>query len=176
MKYNYESKILSYSIILYPKLGLDIPETIAKIKSVLYDSNGWTKFGYRFTEVPYRVLTRQSKVNEHPNFIITIAPNRIIKKICNFTGLSCADSTNPKRKIIYLNLERWLNGSKKSKLSLDNYRTYLIGHETGHILGKGHLKSKDFESGTICPIMVQQTKGIGHLKPNCYPTINDYTF
>ena len=154
MKYNY-----SYSIILYPKLRLDIPKTIAKIKSILYDPNGWTKFGYRFIEV-----------NEHPNFIITIAPNRIIKKICNFTGLSCADSTNPKRKIIYLNLEKWVNGSKKSKLSLDMYRNYLLFHEIGHILGKGHLKSKDFDPGTICPIMVQMTLGIGNLLPNCFPT------
>lgn len=158
MKYNY-----SYSIILYPKLGLDIQETKTKIKSILCDPKGWRRFGYNFSEV-----------HKNPNFIITIAPNRIIKKICNFTGLSCADSTNPNRKIIYLNLERWLNGSKKSKLTLDNYRTYLIGHETAHILGKGHLKSKDFEQGTICPIMIQQTKGIGHLKPNCYPTIDDY--
>jgi hypothetical protein len=157
MKYNY-----TYSIILYPNLELDIPETISKIKSVLHDSNGWIKFGYSFIEV-----------NEDANFIITIAPNRIIKRICNFTGLSCADSTNPKRKIIYLNLERWLNGSKKSKLSLDKYKNYMINHETGHILGKGHLKSKDFKPNTICPIMVQQTKGIGHLKPNCYPTIDD---
>ena len=99
-KYNY-----TYDIKIPPSLHLRESLIINKIVNTLNDSRGWVKFGYNFKYNPY------SKVD----FIITIVPNKIIKKICGFNGLSCADSgTN----IVYLNLERWKKGSAKSKLSL----------------------------------------------------------
>jgi hypothetical protein len=151
----------TYDIKIPPSLNLRESLIINKIIDTLNDPQGWAKFGYHFYYNP----------NKKTDFIIKIVPNKTIKKICKFDGLSCCDlSTN----IIYLNLENWKKGSKKSKLSLDEYRCYQITHECGHIIGKGHLKIEDFKPGTKAPVMIQQTLGIGNLKPNCYPTIYDF--
>ena len=63
---------------------------------------------------------------------------------------------------MYLNSERWFKGSAKSKLTLDNYRQYMVSHEIGHILGHQHVKCK----GHLAPVMMQQTLGIGNCSPN----------
>jgi len=150
-KYNY-----TYDILLDPKLDDKKKLTIAnKIKNVLNDSRGWKQFGYKFTFN-----------KDKSDMIITLAKNEKIKEICNFDGLSCADLNN---NVIYLNLENWIHGIQKSKLSLNDYRTYMICHEVGHILGKGHIKLSKLQSGSKVPVMVQQTLGIGNCKPNCWP-------
>lgn len=153
-------KHYTYDIKIPPSLNLRESLIINKITNTLNDSRGWRKFGYRFDYVG----------DLKPDFIITIVPNKIIKKVCGFNGLSCADSST---NIVYLNLEKWKKGSSKSKLSLDDYRNYLILHECSHITGKGHIKLEDCTPGIKCPIMVQQTLGIGNLKPNCWPTKMD---
>ena len=159
MKLNYR-----YDIIIDRSLNLKNNLIQDKIEDVLNDPRGWNKLGYIF-----------KKTNTNLDFVITIVPNKIIKKVCNFDGLSCATMFRSKNKtdIIFLNLEKWQKGSSKSKLPLDLYRTYLICHETAHILGKGHIKLEDCKPEIKCPVMVQQTLGIGNLKPNCWPTKMD---
>jgi len=155
MKYSYR-----YNIIIDESLNLRKNLIEEKIETVLNDSRGWRKLGYKF-----------NRSTTNLDFVITIVPNKIVKKVCNFDGLSCATMYRAKDKtdIIFLNLEKWQKGSTKSKLSLDLYRTYLINHETGHILGRSHIKHEDCKPGTKCPIMVQQTLGIGKCKPNVFP-------
>ena len=67
---------------------------------------------------------------------------------------------------MYLNYDRWINGSPASKLDLEDYRQYMVSHEIGHILGKGHKKCPC--KGCHAPIMMQQTLGI----EQCIPNIN----
>lgn len=153
-------KHYTYDIKIPPSLNLRESLIINKITNTLDDRRGWIKFGYRFDYIP----------NVNVDFIITIVPNKIIKKICGFNGLSCADSS---ANIVYLNLDKWKKGSSKSKLSLDEYRNYLIFHECAHITCKGHIKLEDCKPGTKCPVMVQQTLGIGNLRSNCWPTKMD---
>jgi len=153
-------KHYTYDIKIPPSLNLRESLIINKITNTLNDRRGWIKFGYRFDYIP----------NVNVDFIITIVPNKIIKKICGFNGLSCADSST---NIVYLNLDKWKKGSSKSKLSLDEYRNYLIFHECAHITCKCHIKLEDCRPGTKCPVMVQQTLGIGNLRSNCWPTKMD---
>lgn len=144
-----------YDIWIDPKLGMKERRVKEKIEKVLKDKRGWSKFGYKFT-------LRDNMID----FMIMIVRNDEIKRICNFDGLSCADTSEMK---IYLNYENWKKGVKRSKLSLEDYRTYMICHEVGHILGKGHLMTDICKNGEKCPVMVQQTKGIGKCKANCWP-------
>jgi hypothetical protein len=55
-------------------------------------------------------------------------------------------------------------GVKRSGLSVEDYRTYVINHEFGHVLGKDHLRCK---AGEQCPVMYQMTRG---LKKGSIPT------
>ena len=59
---------------------------------------------------------------------------------------------------------RFFNIILFSKLSLEDYRQYMVSHEIGHILGHEHVKCPCV--GCKAPIMMQQTLGIGKCQPN----------
>ena len=101
------------------------------------------------------------------DFEIILTPARKIKATCHFEGLSCAD---PMNMVIYINNYRWTKGAKPSKLSLTNYRIYLINHEVGHLLGLGHAKPR---KGYKVPVMNQHTLGIGGGKPWMWPLLSE---
>lgn len=145
------------------KLGIK-HSTAGKIKDVLNDTRGWKQDGYTFEQMP------NNTPDKDVFLIIQVVPNSIVKKICGFDGLSCADHGSTKLRYIYINLENWTNGCEKSKLSLDLYRTYIVCHEIAHILDKHHLKLSDCKPGEKVPVRVPQTLvGIGHCEPNPYP-------
>jgi len=143
----------TYSIDFDKDIILNTNLVIKKIKSVLEDKRGWERLGYNFC---YK--------EKNAKFKIKIVKEEKIIKTCKFSGLSCADTS---KNIIYINIKRWRNGSKLSKLSLDEYRTYVINHEIGHLIGRGHVKCG--KSGSKVPVMVQQTLGISDCKPNPWP-------
>ena len=102
---------------------------IEKIISVLDDKRGCKRLGYNF---------RYNKDNcKNVDFKILFVEQSYIENKCHFTGLSCADLSD---NTIYININRWRRGSKRSLLDLDSYRTYVINHEVGHILGRGHYQ------------------------------------
>lgn len=145
-------KKLKYTFRIHPSLSMNTDMILDKISTTLQSKRGWVKHGYSFEYTNHK---------KDSDFIFLMVPEEVIEKKCKFSGLSCAD-----KNIIYLNVKRWKRGSVASKLPLDMYRTYLIMHEVGHILGRGHHQC---ESIGKAPVMMQQTKGIGHCTPNCWP-------
>ena len=116
----------------------------------LNDPEGWSKHKYFFEDV-----------DRNEDVLIRLSSSDTIGKICADGNLSCAELGG---KIVYLNSERWFHGSKQSKLSLIDYRQYMVSHEIGHILGYDHKECPCV--GCAAPIMMQQTLGIGSCKPN----------
>jgi hypothetical protein len=106
--------------------------------------------GYFFMPVP-----------ANGDVLIRLSSPETIQKVCGDGSLSCAEMGG---KRMYLNAHRWFHGASKSKLSLDNYRQYMVSHEIGHILGFDHEQCPCV--GCPAPIMMQQTNGIGQCKPN----------
>lgn len=147
--------VLTYTIKFNKNLQINKKHAIKKIRSVLSDKRGWKALGYTF-------LYRDD--NCSCDFVINFASNQYITQLCNFSGLSCA---NMNKLEIYINIDRWRHGSSLSKLNLDNYRTYVINHEVGHILGRLHTTCKG--TNNKVPVMVQQTLGIGDCRPNPWP-------
>ena len=146
--------------------SLRMNETLVenKIRTVLQDPRGWLSHGYIFEQVDKKSDGYKSDKKYKSDVVIKIVPAKTVEKICSFKGLSCADLND---NTIYLNVNRWRRGSKYSKLNLDNYRVYLVNHEMGHILGRGH--SECLKTNSKVPVMVQQTLGIGRCKPNPWP-------
>ena len=68
---------------------------------------------------------------------------------------------------IVLNFFRWQNGAVDFKNDMETYRIYLINHETGHILGWGHVGCP--KEGAIAPVMMQQSKGTEGCIPYGWP-------
>lgn len=77
----------------------------------------------------------------------------------------------PKKRTIYINALVWHNHTpflKNRGVPLLAYRTYIINHEVGHHLGKGHLNEARLK---WAPVMMQQTLGtFGSQYFNPYPT------
>lgn len=128
------------------KYGLNTFSTL--VFGILNHPKSW---GIRFIE------------SENQDITIILSKGNTVKEICNLTGLSCA---NARDSIIYININRWLKGSKRSGLNLDDYRTYLILHEMGHILGLSHLPVIKCKK---VPVMNQSTLGLKGGLPNQYP-------
>ena len=117
----------------------------------LNDPNGWSTKGYFF-----------EPVSQNEDVLIRLVTPSTIERECGQTRhLSCAEVGG---RNMYLNADRWFYGSKESKLSLDNYRQYLVSHEIGHILGYRHESCPCPKCKA--PVMMQQTLGIGKCIPN----------
>ena len=116
----------------------------------LNSPDGWIQDGYTF------------EYSTDPSVTIYLSLTDKIHKVCGFSNkLSCAILGGNK---MWLNAERWFEGAPASKHDLENYRQYMVSHEMGHILGKGHTKCPC--KGCHAPIMLQQTLGIGQCISN----------
>lgn len=115
----------------------------------LADPHGWAQY-YTFVYAP-----------KGPAKLIRLCnPSTVKSEGCDDGALSCAILNGNK---IWLNADRWIHGSAASKLSLIDYRQYMVTHEMGHSLGYDHAKCPG--AGPV-PVMVQQTLGIGGCTPN----------
>lgn len=147
-------KTLRYKVVIHDNIKRSLKNFKKQIHDILTDKRSW------------KVKFIQDDINY--DFQIILSPATKIGRICKFKGLSCTDMlTN----IIYINNYRWTKGSKASKLSLKDYRIYLINHEVGHVLGFGHLEPI---KGKKVPVMNQQTLGLKGGLPWMWPTKKEH--
>lgn len=151
MKRHYKIRVLVDEAVR-EKYSIRVPAQVEfYIIGYLNDPDGWVSKGYSF-----------EPVSTNEDVLIRLVLPDVIKKHCGVpSNLSCAELNG---KYVYLNAERWMYGSKASKLSLVNYRQYLVSHEIGHILGFDHEQCPC--AGCNAPVMMQQTLGIGKCIPN----------
>lgn len=142
-------KIVRFRTEVDPDVQYSAERFREEVTVYLHDPNGWARW-HSFEYAP----TGRAKV-------IRLASKKTIKEAgCKEDGLSCATLGGTD---IWLNADRWIHGAPKSKLSLEDYRQYMVSHEMGHSLGYQHAKCPG--SGPV-PVMVQQTLGIGMCTPN----------
>jgi hypothetical protein len=100
------------------------------------------------------------------DFRVTLASPALTDRLCApllTNGIfSCAGGGRA-----VLNARRWLEGAAAYGSRLDRYRTYMVNHEVGHLLGLGHASCP--AAGAPAPVMMQQTKGVAPCRPNPWP-------
>lgn len=144
--------------------GLDIdPAVVARsIHMILNDPRGWG-FGFK-------------RVDGKADFVLSFASPATINKLCfplNTNGqASCSigDTVN-------INAKLWANGTSmwtEFGKSADDYRIYVVNHETGHFLGHNHEFCPI--QGNLAPTMQQQSSPSGNNRgciPNGWPQLDN---
>jgi hypothetical protein len=148
---------LNYAVKIEPSLGLD-PLCIKNLLFlILNNDTGWTNV----TEKSFQLTS----VEESDYVYIFASPEKtdeLCAPIETNSIYSCRNEQN-----IVLNFFRWQNGAVDFKNDMETYRIYLINHETGHILGWGHVGCP--KEGAIAPVMMQQSKGTEGCIPYGWP-------
>ncbi|MBH25501.1 MAG: hypothetical protein CMH57_13845 [Myxococcales bacterium] len=151
--------VVHYRVIVEEGLEGEATELTRTIDVVLNHSDGWRKAGYAFKQV-----------EDDEDITILLANPKTVDSLClpMQTGgvLSCAA-----RRRAHLNYRRWTQGAKTWGSEVKGYRSYLINHEVGHLLGMPHMKCPG--TGAPAPVMLPQTKYLDGCAPNGLPTTSE---
>jgi len=84
------------------------------------------------------------------------------RPLITFGKLSCGSGNTA-----VLTLYRWVRAIPGYGNDKTGYRRYVVNHEVGHTLGHGHVTCPG--TGSLAPVMMQQTKGLDGCRPNPWP-------
>jgi hypothetical protein len=136
-----------------------------QVMDILTDARAWPRAGIRF------VASSQKTAD----LWIRLGTNDTLKAE-GFDMMSCAwiPSTGQAKTVgrSIINRERWLYGSDRSGLTVQDYRRYVINHETGHLLGLRDNMSCG-AGVTVAPVMVQHTLGTRGYRANNRPRADE---
>ena len=137
--------------------GPTLNDALSTIEAVLGHPRGWTARGD---------LAFQHVASATPALTILIAVPETVDRLCAPLDTEGFFSCRIGQRAV-LNVERWRKSMPHWTAGLEEYRAYLINHEVGHFLGKGHLSCP--EPDTAAPVMQQQSIDLAGCKPNGWP-------
>ena len=147
----------NYAVKIEPSLGLN-PLCIKNLLFlILNNDRGWANVAEKSFQL--------TSVDDSDYVYIFASPEKtdeLCAPIETNSIYSCRNEEN-----IVLNFYRWQEGAVDFKNDMKTYRIYLINHETGHILGWGHVGCP--KEGAIAPVMMQQSKGTDGCIPYGWP-------
>lgn len=146
-------RVLRFAVEVEGGLPVDRAAFAARVTAVLADRRSWR-------------VAMQRVSSGRFDFRVTLAGPATTDRLCAplpTNGLfSCAQDGRA-----VLNADRWLRGAETYRRALGRYRVYMVNHEVGHLLGRGHAYCG--ASGSAAPVMMQQTKGLEGCRPNAWP-------
>lgn len=100
--------------------------------------------------------------------VVKLTPGDVMAKMFPDFAQKRLSVCDMRSREVWINEDRWFRKiPDQSSLPLTAYRAYVLQHELGHALGKGHTECEP--PGPVA-VMVQQTVGIGGCAPNPFPT------
>lgn len=129
----------------------------AFVLSALNDPRGWVNEGYVFGRTGDAAAADVTVVLGSPAMT-----ERLCRPLRTFGKVSCRNGA-----VVALTHHRWVGGTADYADDLTAYRSYLVNHEVGHFLGKGHVGCP--ATGALAPVMLQQTLGLQGCARNPWP-------
>ena len=126
------------------------------VRAALQDPRGWSRAGFVVEvdpEAPFRVV-----LAEAPEVDALCAPYT--------TGGRFSCQNGP---VVALNADRWRTAVDDWPGTLAEYRTMLVNHEVGHLLGQHHPEVRCPGPGLPAPVMAQQSGGLKGCAHNPWP-------
>jgi len=145
-----------YAVAVETSSKLNADRTAARIADVLNDPRSWTGAG----EVRFALVNKTKA-----NLTVYLASGRSAASLCGSTTESAW--TCVKGRTVVINAERWKSGTQTYSGNLAGYRTYLVNHAIGHLLGKNHAKCGG--SGKKAPVTMQQSVDLNGCDANPWP-------
>ncbi len=131
--------------------GADFAPFVSRTMS---DPRGWVRAGFDVREDP------------SADFLVVLAEGDEVDRLCTpyDTGgeFSCQNGG-----VVAINIERWREGVEHWPEDLAHYRTMLVNHEMGHLLGQHHRGCPG--PGRPAPVMQQQSGSIEGCRANAWP-------
>jgi Protein of unknown function (DUF3152) len=146
-----------YVVEVEPGLPVDPQEFASTVHRILNGPRGWGRGG--------RTM-RFWRVSKGPAPLrIALTSPALTDKLCHLETRGIYSCAAPSR--VLLNARRWTQGAPSYAGRLTAYREYMVHHEVGHTLGRGHVGCPG--KGRVAPVMMQQTKGLGGCRANPFP-------
>lgn len=136
----------------------DANDIARQVHATLNDKRGWLDYkGASFAAVA---------AEKDADFVIYLASPPTVNEMCAplKTGgkWSCAS-----RNRVILNSDRWTLLTPTYAGKTADYRAYMVNHEVGHYLGRGHVGCST--KGAPAPVMLQQSIRLEGCTPNAWP-------
>ncbi len=150
-----EGAVVTYRVLVERKHALLADEFAAAVDDALADASGWAAAG-----------TRLVPVVEDADVTIFLAAPKTVDRMCAPLQTGGAFSCGRHGRVV-INTKRFVQGSTTYRGRLAEYRTYVINHEVGHVLGLGHRGCPG--RGAPAPVMLQQTKSLSGCRRSSTP-------
>lgn len=155
-------KLMRYRVETEDGSGESPAAFASAVDTTLAAPNGWTTAGnWAFRRVSTGPV----------DFIVRLATPATVDRVCSAAGLDTQGYVSCRTgEFVMINLARWELAVPDYKGDVALYRNYVVNHEVGHRLGRGHELCPG--PGRLAPIMQQQTYGLNGCRANGWPYSN----
>lgn len=163
----YAGPVRRFAVAVERGSGEDVEAFAAAVEATLADKRSWIgDREQRFQRVGGA---------ERADFTIFLATRDTAGLMCAAGGVDIRAGAKPYTSCrttgrVVINLDRWRLSAAPyvvAKVPLTTYRQYVINHEVGHELGRGHQDCP--RKGAAAPVMVQQTLSLRGCVPYAWP-------
>lgn len=124
--------------------------------AILNDVGGWSGAGFGFVANPASELT------------VILAEGARVDELClpleTYGKVSCQNGP-----VVALNADRWRLAGRDWDGTVESYRTYLVNHEVGHLIGLRHPQERCPTESKISALMEPQTNNLQDCVGNGIP-------
>lgn len=151
---------LAYRVEIEDGLDVDGQQVANMVHATLTDPRGWQELaGVAFERVD----------TEEPDLRVILATPATTDRLCRPLKTRGELSCRVGERVV-LNAKRWVSAVPDYGGAVPAYRAYLVNHEVGHALGRGHAYCEG--RNEPAPVMMQQSKGVGACRPNGWPAVH----